>query len=68
MAKTLLTIKAECIAKNERKNGGNILFAVDVKSDDKGATARKVLNYQTSDKGELEGFKTDTQYTITITQ
>jgi len=68
MAKTLLTIKAECIAKNERKNGGNILFAIDVKTDEKEATARKVLNYQTSDKKELEGFKTDTQYTITITQ
>jgi hypothetical protein len=69
MPKLLLTIKAECIAKNERKNGGNVLFAIDVQiADNKTATARKTLNYQTTDLVELAGFKTSKEYTITITE
>lgn len=66
-----LILTAECITKNERKGNGNVLFAVDVATQNVDgkpqATARKVLNYQTSDPVELDGFKVGKNYSIAIT-
>jgi len=67
-AKILLTIKAECINKQEGKNGGIIAFAVDIENGDKEITARKLLNYRTMDLKEIQKFSAGHTYTITITQ
>lgn len=74
MAKTILTVKAECIAVNFRKNGGNVLLAVDLSTNTEGTPqeraqgqAKKVLNYQTTDIKELEGFAVNKAVTITFT-
>lgn len=68
MAKELLKLEIECVTKNERKNGGNVLFAIDVKESDKGATARKAFSYQTADNDEIGSFKTGKKYLITINE
>ncbi len=71
MAKQILSVKAECIAVNLKKGGGNVLLAVDMTEQAEsaqGPLARKVLNYQTTDTKELDGFKVGAQVTVTFTQ
>lgn len=66
MAKQILKLQVKVVTKNERVNGGNVLFAFDVKEDEKGPTARKAFNYQTTDNKELNNFVVGETYSITI--
>ena len=70
MAKTILTLKAEVVAKNERKQGasigGNVLLAVGVEDTKEGQAARKTVNYQTMDAKELAAFTSGDIITITF--
>jgi hypothetical protein len=69
MAKKLLTINAEVITKNERKGGGNVMLAVDSQETaDNKTTARKAINYQTTDQNELDAFKIGAKISITFEQ
>lgn len=66
MAKQILKLQVKAITKNERENGGNIVLAFDVQDSEKGKTARKVLNYQTTDNKELAAFTVGETYSLTI--
>lgn len=68
MAKQILQIKTEVINKNTNKNGGNVQLAVDVKAapDPGKATARKVVNFQTTSISDLVGFDPGDKVTITF--
>lgn len=64
--KKLLQLQVKVVTKNERENGGNVLFAFDVQDSNQGKTARKAFNYQTTDNKELSSFTVGETYTITI--
>lgn len=67
MAKQVLKLQVECVTKNERKNGGNVLLAVGVEETKEGGqVARKAFNYQTTDNKELAAFTVNETYTLTI--
>lgn len=67
MAKQVLKLQVECVTKNERKNGGNVLFAFQPEdTKEAGTVTRKAFNYQTTDNKELAAFTVNEVYTITI--
>lgn len=69
MAKNELTLKTEVINKNVNKQGGNVQLAVDVQpAADNKATARKVINFQTSDRADLQNFEPGDTVTITFSK
>jgi len=68
MAKPVLILKAECTNKNERKNGGTIIFAVDITDSEKGQLAREAFTYQSAELKKIQSFSTGKIYTITITE
>jgi hypothetical protein len=59
-------VKMKCVQVNARENGGNVVFAHDVKQEDTQVTAQKTIQLHTSVPEDLEPFKPGQNYTITI--
>lgn len=68
MPKQDFSLKCEVINKNVNKTGGNVQFAVGVEAADNKTTARKVINFQSTDRGDLAHFEPGDTITITFTK
>lgn len=74
MAKQSFTLNLTCVNKNTNMQGGNVQFALDpipTKSPagqpaQPALSTRKVINFQTSDVSDLDGFEPKGNYKITI--
>lgn len=73
MAKQNFSLNLTCVNKNTNLQGGNVQFALDPKPNPVAGTqpgqqmlTRKVINFQTSDVADLDGFDPKGSYKITI--
>ena len=69
MAKTTLTVKAECLTANKTKAGSQITLAVGVQQTQPGqATAKTVVSINVPDQSAADSFTPGKTYTVTVSE